>query len=61
MERRLRIRLKKSLIGLHRKNKLILRALGLRRVGMEVVHRDSPSLRGMLRQVGQYVEVEDIE
>jgi large subunit ribosomal protein L30 len=35
-----------------------LRALGLRRIGHSVEHKDSPQLRGMVRKVAHLVEVE---
>jgi large subunit ribosomal protein L30 len=35
-----------------------LRALGLRRIGHSVEHKDSPQLWGMVRKVAHLVEVE---
>lgn len=59
--KRLRIRLKRSLIDVHAKNKRIIRALGLRRINQVVVHKDTPSIRGMIDKVRKYIEVEEIE
>ena len=36
-----------------------IRALGLRRIGHSVVHKDNPAIRGMVGQVGYLVRVEE--
>ena len=59
--KRLRIRLKRSLIDMHAKNKRIIRALGLRRINQVVVQKDNPAIRGMIEKVRKYIEVEEIE
>ena len=56
----LRITLKRSPIDLHRKNKAILRALGLRRVNRSVVQKDNDAIRGMIRLVAPYIQVEEV-
>ena len=38
-----------------------LRALGLRGIGSSRVHDDTPTLRGMLHQVGYLLKVDDVE
>ena len=38
-----------------------IRALGLGRIRQEVVHEDSPALRGMLRKVAALVTVEEVK
>lgn len=38
-----------------------LRALGIRRVGHTVVHKDKPEIRGMIKTVEHLVTVEEIE
>ncbi len=60
-QKRLRITLKRSLIGLHKKNKATIRALGLRRINQTVLHKDNDAIRGMIRQVAPYVIVEEVE
>ncbi len=60
-EKRLKVTLRRSLIGRHKVIKQTARALGLRRIGQTVVHPDNPSIRGMLRRVADIVEVEPVE
>ncbi|HHF53072.1 MAG TPA: 50S ribosomal protein L30, partial [candidate division WOR-3 bacterium] len=38
-----------------------LEALGLGRIGKERIHRDTPQIRGMIKQVSYLIEVEEIE
>ncbi|MDQ3986441.1 MAG: 50S ribosomal protein L30 [Actinomycetota bacterium] len=38
-----------------------IRALGLRRIGQEVVHDDKPEIRGMIDSVKHLVEVEELK
>ncbi|NPA80742.1 MAG: 50S ribosomal protein L30 [Thermotogae bacterium] len=59
--RKLKITLKRSLIDKSKKTKRILRSLGLRRIGQEVIHRDNPAIRGQIEKVRRYIEVEEIE
>ena len=51
----------RSAIRVQREHRGTLRALGLGRIGKSRVHEDSPSLRGMLHQVGYLVRVEEQE
>jgi large subunit ribosomal protein L30 len=48
----------RSTIGQSDRHIGTLRALGLGRIGRSAEHRDSPELRGMLRQVNHLVRVE---
>lgn len=50
----------RSSIGKHKKAKLTLEALGLGRIGKTKVHKDNPSIRGMLNVVKGLVKVEEI-
>ncbi len=59
--KKLKVKLRRSLIGMHGKNKKIIRALGLRKINQVVIHKDTPSIRGMIEKVRQYIEVEEIE
>jgi large subunit ribosomal protein L30 len=56
----LKITLRKSLIDMHKKNKAILRALGLRRIRQSVLQPDNAAVRGMIRKVSQYVDVKEV-
>jgi len=52
----------RSTIRVQRHHRGTLRALGLRGIGQSRIHADSPSLRGMLHQVGYLVRIdEDVE
>ena len=58
MAKKVKITLKKSLIGEKPKTRATARSLGLRRIRQTVVHADSPDLRGMLARVRHLVDVE---
>ncbi|NUQ37249.1 MAG: 50S ribosomal protein L30 [Caldilineales bacterium] len=49
----------KSVIGYGQKQRGTLRALGLRRLGDVVEHRDTPMIRGMIDKVSHLVQVEE--
>ena len=55
----LKITLKKSAIGFDRKQKLVVRGLGLRRLHHTVELPDTPATRGMILKVRHLVEVAD--
>jgi large subunit ribosomal protein L30 len=59
--KKLRITLKKSLIGVPEKQIKILRALGLRKREHTVVHDDDPVINGMLFKVSHMVDVERVK
>jgi large subunit ribosomal protein L30 len=48
----------RSAIGQSPRHRGTLRALGLGRIGRSAEHKDSPQLRGMLRQVDHLVRVD---
>lgn len=56
----LRIKLKKSPIGYEKDQGQTVRALGLTKINSEVVHADSPSIRGMVRKISHLVVVEEL-
>ncbi len=60
-ERLLRVELVRSLIGRPRKQREIIKGLGLRRVNSEVLHQDGPEIRGMIRKVEHLVRVDVVE
>ena len=47
----------KSNIKRIKKQKLTLKALGLRGIGKEVIHEDKPNILGMINKVKHLVEV----
>ena len=57
---RLRITYTKSAIGYNAKQKLTIKALGLRKLQHSVEHDDSPVIRGMINKVSHLVTVEEI-
>lgn len=59
-DKKLRITCVKSAIGYSQKQKETLRALGLRRLGSVVEHRDSAAIRGMIAKVSHLVEVQEV-
>jgi len=61
MGSRLKVRQVRSAIGRPERQKRTVRALGIRRMHQEVVHDDSPQIRGMIRRVRHLVEVEEID
>jgi large subunit ribosomal protein L30 len=57
----LRITLVKSPIGRKPKHRLTALALGLRKLGATVVQKDNPAIRGMVRQIGYLLRVEEVK
>ena len=53
----LRIRQVRSTIGRPRKQRQVLRSLGLRRIRHEVVRLDTPAVRGMVAKIPHLVEI----
>ena len=58
-ERIVKATLRRSAIGTSPRQRATLRGLGLNRVGMAVILKDSAAVRGMLRTVGHLVSVEE--
>ncbi len=58
-DRKLKVTLLRSRIGLLPKQERTLEALGLRRIRQQVIHRDSPEIRGMLNRVEHLVRIEE--
>jgi large subunit ribosomal protein L30 len=57
---RLKIKQTRSAIGRLRKQRGIIRALGINRLYQVVEHADTPQIRGMLEKVKHLVEVEEV-
>ena len=58
---RLRIKLVRSVIGRPRKQREVVKGLGLRKLNSEVVRNDCPEIRGMIRKIPHLLEVEALE
>lgn len=59
--RRLRVTFSKSAIGYKKDQKATIAALGLRKLGQTVEHRDTPAIRGMIAKVAHLVQVEEVQ
>jgi large subunit ribosomal protein L30 len=51
----------KSLIGRKKNHRLSVKGLGLRGIGDSSVLEDSPSVRGMIKQVNYLISVEEVK
>jgi large subunit ribosomal protein L30 len=58
---RLRVTLRRSLIGHPKDQRQTARALGLTRVNRTVVRPDNPAVRGMIAKIGHLVRIEEVE
>jgi large subunit ribosomal protein L30 len=56
---KLKITLKKSLIGRLDSHIATVNALGLKKIGKTVVHEDTPQIKGMIKKVSYLLEVEE--
>jgi large subunit ribosomal protein L30 len=56
-DKKLRITLVKSIIGLSPKQEGTVKALGLRRMNQQVMHDDTPVIRGMIAKVPHVLQV----
>jgi large subunit ribosomal protein L30 len=59
--KRLRITWLKSSIGYSGRQKATIQALGFKRLGQTVEHKDTPVVRGMVNKVSHLVEVEEVD
>jgi large subunit ribosomal protein L30 len=60
-EKKLKITLKRSLIGHPRKHRDVVKGLGLRKVNSEVVREDCPQVRGMIDKVPYLLDVKELK
>ena len=58
---RILVKWKKSTIGKPATQRATIESLGLRRLNQEVIHEDSPSIRGMLFKIRHLIQVEEIK
>lgn len=56
----LKITLVRSTIGSLKNQKATVQALGLRKIRSEVIHEDTPVIRGMIFKVNHLVKVEEV-
>ena len=57
----LKVRQVRSTIGCRNDQIGTMKALGLKRIGSEKIHEDTPVIRGMIKKVQHLVNVEEIE
>ena len=55
--KKLKVSLRKSIIGLSPKQEGTVKALGLRRMWQQVTHNDTPMIRGMIAKVPHVLQV----
>ncbi len=59
MQKKVKVTLMKSIIGLSPKQEATVKALGLHRIRHTVEHEDTPTLRGMIKAVGFCLKVDE--
>lgn len=59
--KKLKVTQTKSIIDRPERHKRTIEALGLGRPRYQVVHNDTPQIRGMLNKVSHLVKVEEVE
>lgn len=59
-DKRIRVRLTRSVAGRKPTHKACVRGLGLRRIGHTVELRATPAIRGMIRKVAYLLQVEEL-
>ncbi|MBN2169592.1 MAG: 50S ribosomal protein L30 [Actinobacteria bacterium] len=60
MSSKIKVTLRRSLVGRPKDQRGTVRALGLHRIGHSVIKDDNPEMRGMVFKVKHLVEVEEI-
>ena len=60
-EPELKIQLVRSVIGRPRKQREVVKGLGLRRIDSVVIRKDCPEIRGMINKISHLVKVEVLE
>jgi large subunit ribosomal protein L30 len=57
---KLKVKLVKSIIGRKENQINTVKALGLKKINSEVLHNDTPQIRGMIQKVIHLVEVKEM-
>ena len=57
----LKVKLVRSLIGRPKKQREVVKGLGLRKVDSEVIRKDCPEIRGMINKIIHLLDVEILE
>lgn len=61
LEKYLKIKLVRSVIGHPRKQREVVKGLGLRKTNSVVIRKDCPEIKGMVRKISHLVSVEALE
>ncbi|MDR1507613.1 MAG: 50S ribosomal protein L30 [Treponema sp.] len=61
MERKIRIKLVRSVIGTKPRQRATVRSLGLKKIGSSTVQEATASVLGMIKVVAHLVAVEDVQ
>lgn len=61
MAAKIKVTLRKSMIGRPEKHRKVLRGMGLTRINKTVQLENTPAIRGMIRKVSHMVEAEEIK
>ena len=56
----IKIKLKKSLIGRSKKQRAVIKGLGLGRIDSEVIRENRPEIMGMIKKVDFMLEVTEV-
>ncbi len=56
----IKITLKRSMIGRTEKLRKIVAAMGLRKINQSVIHKDTPSIRGMIHKTVHLIDVTEV-
>ncbi len=59
--KQLKIKLVRSLIGRPRKQREIVKGLGLRKINSEVVRKQCPEIIGMIKKIPHLLKVEELD
>lgn len=60
-EKQIKVRLVRSLIGRPKKQREVVKGLGLRKINSEVIRKDCPEIWGMIKRIPHLLEVEILE
>lgn len=60
MSTKIKITLKKSIIGRIPKHVEIAKQLGLRKLNASVIHQDNPAIRGLINIINYLVKIEEV-
>ena len=58
---KIKITLKRSVIGKPEKVRRVIEAMGLKKIRQSRVFEDTPEIRGMIKKTSHMIEVENIE